>query len=131
MAKSRKQQRAAKQEMAAIAAEQPAPIVQPIVEAPAKPIVPAPKPKPIKKRYVRPARQEPPAAAPTLARGTSFAARFMSSGLKKMIVTPTTDAAPATAPVTTSAALTAGSMNSESTSSRALRRLARRQASES
>ena len=131
MAKSRKQQRAAKKEMAAIAAKQPAPIVQPVVVEPEKPVVPAPKPKPVKKRYVRPARQEPPAAAPSLARGSSFAARFMSSGLKKMIVTPPVDTSPATTPVTTSAALTAGSMNAESTSTRALRRLARRQASES
>jgi hypothetical protein len=131
MARSRKQQRAAKSEMAVVAADQPAPIVEPVVAEPVQPVIPAPKEKPQKKRYVRPPRQERAAAAPTLARGSSFSARFMSSGLKRMIGTTPIDGTPATAPVTTSAAVVAGSQNTESKSSRALRRLARRQTSES
>lgn len=130
MARSRKQQRAAKNE-AAIHTKIEAPkIVEPVVVEPAPKIVEPPKPKPVKKRYVRPARVVASTAAPPLARGTTNAAKSMSAVLKGMVGSPATGTLAGSMPQTTAAGLTAGSLTFGSTSSRAQRRLAKRQKSE-
>src|SRR5438067_1881251 len=96
MAKSRKQQRAAKAAVGESGETMTkyTRIAVPEVVVPAKPVPTPARVRPAKVRHVRPARQKPAEKLATLARGTSIAARKMSAGVAKGIATPAPTGAP-------------------------------------
>jgi hypothetical protein len=142
MAKSRKQQRTAKgavanaakqvNETVIDAAKATTKVAETYVVEPAKTVLGPAKKKPAKKRHVRPARPAPTVETGPLTRGTSIAARTMSAGVAKGIVAPTpTGSTVGITRLKRPQSMASGSIASDSTSSRSIRRLARRRASES
>lgn len=142
MAKSRKQERAAEGAMTEAAravkntvvsaAKTTAEAAKTHVVEPVKQVLGLKKKKPPKKRHVRPARQKSAATPAPLARGSSNAARMMSAGVARGILTPAnTGSAAGMTRATQPQSPASGSSGSEPTSSRTTRRLARRRTSDS
>jgi hypothetical protein len=142
MARSKKQQRA-RQGAVAVAArvvkdtvvhatKVTTEVAETYVVEPVKSALGLAKKKPAKKRHARPARQDHTVTPAPLARGSSSAARTMSAGVAKGVFTPTpTGSAGGTRRKSQSQSAHPGSSGSESTSSRSIRRQARRRTSES
>ena len=142
MAKSRKQQKVAKRAIATVAqtvkesvgdaAKATTKVVQSYIVEPVKHVLTPKKKRPPKKRHVRPPKQSAAAAPSPLLRGRSSAARTMSAGIAKSIAGPAAagstggirSLAPSQSPLT-------GSAGSEPTSTRSIRRQAKRRTMES
>lgn len=141
MAKSRKQQKIAKsavanaahtvKEAVVDAAKATTKVVHSYVVEPVKHILTPKKVKPVKKRHVRPPKGSMEAAPPPLARGRSNAARTMSAGLAKKVGGTTPSSVGAARPVGGPQTAGAASSSSEPTSTRSIRRQAKRRTMES
>jgi len=140
MAKSRKQQKMAKnavanaahtvKETVVDAAKATTKAVHSYIVEPVKHILTPKKVKPAKKRHVRPPKGSESAAPPPLARGRSHSARRMSAGIAKTVGASASSPGE-NRPVGGAQAAGAGSTGSEPTSTRSIRRQAKRRTMES